>query len=662
MHAHIESAAMTKSSQIVIQGLLTAAFVLLSLWAATQWAAASLKFHPALGAPWISLLGCPLYAPWQLFPWWLTFGRAAPRVFDTAGLIAMAGGISGGLVAIGGAAWRASKPKVVTTYGSARWADVSDIRGAGLLGDRGVMLGQSGNSYLRDDGPHHVLAVAPTRSGKGVGLVVPTLLSWTGSAVIHDIKGENWELTSGWRQRFSNCLKFDPTDPSSARFNPLLEVRKGPNEVRDVQNIADILIDPEGAREIRDHWQKTAYGLLVGAILHVLYAEGEKTLARVARLLSDPSRSIDRTLWVMMTTNHLGTDDAPEVHPTVAEHVRAVMNKVPNERSGVVSTAVSLLSLYSDPIIAKTTCRSDWRIADLMDAERPHSLYLVVPPSDLSRTRPLMRLVLNLIGRRLTEQLETRRGHAHRRQLLLMLDEFPALGRLDFFEASLAFLAGYGVRAYLIAQSLNQIEKAYGANNAIVDNCHVRIAFAANDERTAKRLSEALGTKTELRAQRNLAGKRLSPWLANTSISEQETARPLLTPGEVMQLPSDEALVFVSGCPPIRAKKLRYFEDRNFAARCLPAPRAHSQIDGQRRASDAWGTQARGTDERLVKQWGEYVTETNSQETGPIRERTPEAVRLPGRDPDTDLIIDEPRQRRGRRNAPTAQLSLPLPG
>ena len=239
----------------------------------------------------------------------------------------------------------------------------------------------------------------------------------------------------------------------------------------------------------------------------------------------------------------------PRCIRTVAEHARAVMNKVPNERSGVVSTAVSLLSLYSDPIIAKTTSSSDFAIADLTEADRPHSLYLVVPPSDLSRTRPLMRLVLNLIARRLTEQLQSQGGGARRRQLLLMLDEFPALGRLDFFEASLAFLAGYGVRAYLIAQSLNQIEKAYGANNAIVDNCHVRIAFAANDERTAKTAVRGAGHQDRAQGAAQPGRQTAPPWLANTSISEQETSRTLLTPGEVMQLPSDEALIFVSGCP-----------------------------------------------------------------------------------------------------------------
>src|SRR5690606_36046285 len=122
----------------------------------------------------------------------------------------------------------------------------------------------------------------------------------------------------------------------------------------------------------------------------------------------------------------------------------------------------------------------------------------------------------------------------------------------DFFETALAFMAGYGLKAFLIAQSLNQIEKAYGPNNAILDNCHVRVAFATNDERTAKRISETLGTATELRAMRNYAGHRLSPWLGHLMVSRQETARPLLTPGEVMQLPSTDALVLASGCAPLR--------------------------------------------------------------------------------------------------------------
>jgi len=223
------------------------------------------------------------------------------------------------------------------------------------------------------------------------------------------------------------------------------------------------------------------------------------------------------------------------------------------------------------------TRRCDWRIADLVEGERPASLYLVVPPSDISRTKPLIRLILNQVGRRLTEELGSS-GKRHR--LLLMLDEFPALGRLDFFESALAFMAGYGLKAFLIAQSLNQIEKAYGANNAILDNCHVRVSFATNDERTAKRVSDALGTATEIRAMRNYAGHRLSPWLGHLMVSRQETSRPLLTPGEVMQLPPADELVLVSGSPPIRARKARYYQDRRLLQRILPPPDAAAKENG----------------------------------------------------------------------------------
>jgi type IV secretion system protein VirD4 len=249
-----------------------------------------------------------------------------------------------------------------------------------------------------------------------------------------------------------------------------------------------------------------------------------------------------------------------------------VLNKSENERSGVLSTAMSFLGLYRDPTVAEVTSHCDWRIADLIDAAHPVSLYLVVPPSDISRTKPLIRLILNQVGRRLTESLDGSDGIARRHTLLLMLDEFPALGRLDFFESALAFMAGYGLRAFLIAQSLNQIDKAYGQNHSILDNCHVRITFATNDERTAKRISEALGTATELRAQRNYAGHRLAPWLGHLMVSRQETARPLLTPGEVMQLPPDDEVVMVSGQPPIQAKKIRYYRDANFKTRIQAPP------------------------------------------------------------------------------------------
>lgn len=503
-------------------------------------------------------------------------------MFVEGACVAASGGIISIIVAFAMSVWRAREAETAATYGSARWASQLEIRSAGLAGADGVILGRFEGLYLRHDGPEHVLCFAPTRSGKGVGLVVPTLLTWPGSCVVHDIKGENWTLTSSFRARHGRVLLFDPTNSRSAAYNPLLEVRRGEWEVRDVQNVADVLVDPEGSLERRNHWEKTSHALLVGAILHVLYAEQDKTLAGVASFLSDPKRPIEITLRAMMTTPHLGEAGT---HPVIASAARELLNKSENERSGVLSTAMSFLGLYRDPVVAKVTRRCDWRIRDLVEDDRPTTLYLVVPPSDISRTKPLVRLILNQIGRRLTEDLQAKE---RRQRLLFMLDEFPALGRLDFFESALAFMAGYGLKSFLIAQSLNQIEKAYGPNNAILDNCHVRVSFATNDERTAKRVSDALGTATELRAMKNYAGHRLNPWLGHIMVSRQETARPLLTPGEVMQLPPEDELVLVSGVPPIRARKARYFEDRRLAERVLPPPERNTFGCGGSTTPDDW--------------------------------------------------------------------------
>jgi len=562
------------------QVLVVLAIVLATTWGATEWVAWRLAFQPELGAPWVRFLGFPVYPPPAFFWWWYGFDAYAPKIFYEGAYIAASGGFVSIAVAIAMSVWRAREAREVTTFGSARWARPREIRDAGLVGEDGVVLGRFARDYLRHDGPEHVLCFAPTRSGKGVGLVVPTLLTWPGSVIVHDIKGENFTLTAGWRARHGRVLRFDPTDARSDAYNPLLEVRRGPSEVRDVQNIADILVDPEGALEKRNHWEKTSHALLVGAILHVLYAETDKTLAGVAAFLSDPRRPIETTLQAMLVTRHLG--DMP--HPVVASAARELLNKSDNERSGVLSTAMSFLGLYRDPVIAAVTSRCDWRIGDLVEGADPVSLYLVVPPSDISRTKPLVRLILNQVGRRLTEELDARRK---RHRLLLMLDEFPALGRLDFFESALAFMAGYGLKSFLIAQSLNQIEKAYGQNNAILDNCHVRVSFATNDERTAKRVSDSLGTATEIRDAKNYAGHRLSPWLGHLMVSRQETARPLLTPGEIMQLPPADALVLVSGIFPIRAKKARYYEDRRLQSRVLPPPKEATEKHPVR-PSDDW--------------------------------------------------------------------------
>ena len=540
--------------------------VIAGVWGATQWTAAALGYQVRLGSPWFDLLGTPIYHPWKLFEWWFSYGAYTPEIFDTGGAIAGSSGMVAVAVAIAMSVWRSRQARLVTTYGSARWANAHDIRKAGLTQPEGVFLGQHDRQYLRHEGPEHVLTFAPTRSGKGVGLVVPTLLSWPASAVIHDIKGENWQITAGWRSRFSHCLLFNPTDAKSAAYNPLLEVRRGAHEVRDVQNIADILVDPEGALEKRNHWEKTSHALLVGAILHVLYAGEDKTLRGVANFLSDPASPFELTLHRMMTTP---PGEGP--HPVVASAAREVLNKSDNERSGVLSTAMSFLGLYRDPTVAEVTSRCDWRIADLIAAEHPVSLYLVVPPSDISRTKPLIRLILNQIGRRLPNRW-TAATASNAATAAADARRVPGPGSARLLRDSLGLHGGLR-HPQLPHRAVTQPDR----QGVWTEPFHSRqlprqVTFATNDERTAKRISETLGTATELRAQRNYAGHRLAPWLGHLMVSRQETARPLLTPGEVMQLPPDDAVVMVSSMAPIKARKLRYYADANFKQRVLPPP------------------------------------------------------------------------------------------
>jgi type IV secretion system protein VirD4 len=353
-------------TKILWQQIFLVLLIVLAIWSGTQWTAWRLGFQPQLGQPWLDLFGMPLYLPPALFWWWYHYDAYAPAIFVEGGVIAASGGFAAIGISIGLSVLRARERDGLTTYGSARWASKDEVRAGGLLGPDGVVLGRFESNYLRHNGPEHVLCFAPTRSGKGVGLVIPTLLSWPGSAIVHDIKGENWRLTAGWRARFARVLLFDPTNAESSAYNPLLEVRRGDSEIRDVQNVADFLVDPEGALERRNHWEKTSHSLLVGAILHVLYAEPDKTLAGVANFLSDPKRPIEATLQAMMRTVHLG--DRP--HPVVASTARELLNKSENERSGVLSTAMSFLGLYRDPIVAKVAHGRKRRAVEVYSSTR----------------------------------------------------------------------------------------------------------------------------------------------------------------------------------------------------------------------------------------------------------------------------------------------------
>jgi type IV secretion system protein VirD4 len=553
-----------------------------SLAIATQHVAAMLGHSAVLGAPLVSLpLVGSVYRPWSILIWaweWQHVAAAKPmlsagmRIFEYPTLIVSA------VAMIAVHLTRRFGARANDLHGSAHWAGRKEISATGLLdADSGVYVGAWRNGrktcYLRDSGPSHVLAFAPTRTGKGVGLVVPTLLSWPHSVVVHDIKGENWKLTAGWRKKgLGNlCLRFDPTctDSTAARYNPLAEIRLGPEEVKDAQNIADMLIDPAGNAP-RDHWDLTAHDLLTGVILHVAHAEPDKTLAGCLKFLNPPDRDQEKAVQAMIDTSH----GREITHAVVAGTAQAVLSKSPNERTSVLSTATRCLTLYRDPIVAANTSASDFSIADLKHHDRPVSLYLTVPPSDLTRTRPLIRLLLAQLGARLTESTSSDDHLAPMRRLLLMLDEFPALGRLDFFQSALSYAAGYGIKAYLVAQDLSQLYAAYGHDESIVSNCAVRVAYAPNKIETARLISEMAGAATVRHEHRSYSESR-------TTVSEPSMQRPLITPDETMRLPEDAALIFAPGSPPIYGSKIRYYLDQEFSTRAKLAPPRYSDRIGR---------------------------------------------------------------------------------
>lgn len=553
----------------------------------TQWVASQAHYHPRLGPRFLGW-----FPPWAWLDWYEKYYNQAPDTFNTAG-----GGFALGLggIVLALAAWsqhqRRKRSVFDGIHGTAQWADTDDIQASGLLPyedqpGQGVYVGAWRDKrgtirYLRHNGPEHIAAIAPTRSGKGVGLVIPSLLSWPHSVVVNDMKGELWALTAAYRKHdLKNVvLKFDPAaSEGSCRFNPLGEVRLNTLfEVSDVQNLVTILVDPDG-KGLEDHWAKTAHAFLTGVILHLLHLQRDDptpaSLANVANALSDPEKPIDKLYEEMIQNTH---EKGKTRHPVVAAAGRDMLNRPEQERGSVLSTAMSFLSLYRDPLIANNTACSDFRIRDLMHHTAPVSLFLVVKPSDKDRLKPLMRLIINQIIRILVgEDLKFVEGQpeaSYNHRLLLMLDEFPSYGRLEIFQEALAYIAGYGIKAYLIMQDISQLQGAYGREESILSNCHIRVAYAPNKVETAEWLSRSVGQTTVVVKDETRSGKHGSIYLEGLSRHDVAIARPLLTPDECMRLKAPQkdkegritspgdVLVFVSGHRPIYGTQILYFQD-----------------------------------------------------------------------------------------------------
>lgn len=561
---------------------------LVGLQAATQLFAWTYGWAQVLGPGWRLAPDLVLYPPWSILVWHERFGsEAGPALSRTWPLMLLgaSGGMGAGLLFGGAGARRRVRG----------WGGLADARRAGLRAGDGAVLGVLGGRLLATTDLRPTLVTGGTRSGKGRGHVVPTLLSWTGSVLVHDPKRELWRMTAGWRSGFSHALFFDPRDAASARWNPLAEIRPGPGELAQVQRLVAILSDPGGARDDEAIWDKAASEILEAVILHVLYTaeDADKTLLRVREVLAD----LDEAAEVMARTQHRpGPDGAPETHPFIRTAVKGYAAMHDRFRTSVQGTARSYLKWLAGADLERSLSASDFSLGDLMCAEAPVSLYVQVAPADAAALRPLVRLLFYAAAQALTvEENRDAAGRLKRHRLLMLMDEFPLLGRVSFFEKSLRLLSGYGIKVMFVAQSLNDIIETYGQNNTLLDNCAVYTAFSALDPVTQDKVSRLTGSVTETRTSRSGpagmgAGRR--------SVSRSQVERPLLEPGEIRALPDDEQLVFVAGARPLRTRKLKYDRRRPFRARArVAAPDQGLRIDTPGRGPHPWaGRRSLGED------------------------------------------------------------------
>lgn len=457
-------------------------------------------------------------------------------------------------------------------HGDAKWASERDIKKSGLRAKTGMLLGKDKKGFLIADGYQHALLFAPTGSGKGVGFVIPNLLFWQDSVIVHDIKLENYELTSGFRQKKlkQHVYLWNPASPSgiSHCYNPLDFVSNEIGKmVDDVQKIANLLL-PE-----QEFWQNEARSLIVGVMLYLIADDSKvKSFGEVVRTL----RSDDVVYNLAVVLDTMGKD----IHPVAYMNIAAFLQKADKERSGCISTANSSLELWSNPLIDATTARSDFDVTTFK--RQPTTVYVGLTPDNIHRLQPLMKIFYQQTSAALSQSMPTKEDKFG---VMYLLDEFPTLGKMEQIQAGIAYFRGYKVRLFLIIQDTEQLKGTYEESgmNSFLSNSTYRITFAANNVETANLISQLIGNKTV--KQESLNKPKffdLNP--ASRSLHVSETQRALLLPQEVINLPRDEQILLIEASPPIKSYKIMYFKEKFFTKKLLkkiPIPKQEPFIPGR---------------------------------------------------------------------------------
>ncbi|MBL3284909.1 Type IV secretion system protein VirD4 [Rickettsiales endosymbiont of Paramecium tredecaurelia] len=450
------------------------------------------------------------------------------------------------------------KPEQV--YGDAHWATPAEVRKANLRAKRGMLLGKDDEGFFVADGFQHTLLFAPTGSGKGVGFAIPNLLFWEDSIFVHDIKLENYLLTSGWRkQRGQEVFVWEPANPDGIThcYNPIDWISKKPGQmVDDVQKICNLLLPKQ------DFWENEARSLLMGIILYLVSNDTKpKTFGEVVRTL----RSDDCAGTLATALDAYGA----KMSPIGYMNISAFLQKADKERSGVVSTLNSSLELWANPLIDAATASSDFNILEMK--KKRVTVYVGLTPDNIQRLQKLMQVFYQQATEFLTRKMPDLKEEPY--GVMFLLDEFPTLGKMESFKAGIAYFRGYRVRLLLIIQDTQQLKGIYeeAGMNSFLSNSTFRVTFAANNYETANLISQLCGTKTVTNTSRSKGVGTMSLDTNKMSESISTVQRALLLPQEVIGLPQDEQIILIESFPPIKSKKIRYFQDGDFITKLLKA-------------------------------------------------------------------------------------------
>ena len=589
--------------------LLPFAMVIISLIISTQLLAFRLGYSTAyLGMPWFYLFDYPVYYPFIIF---VMIGRSFSferntivenHIFNSVILLVI--GIMVSIIVYFILAWsRNASNKNQNIHGTARWANEKDIRAVGLFEDAGVVIGQEENAVvdyavtgggvklklvkpsriLRHRGETSTIMFAPTRSGKGVSSVIPTCIDWPESIITIDPKGENFNITAGWRQKFSHVLRISPCSKDTLKFNILDELELS-SAYRDASMLADILATPADGKVdgSSKHWVDTAKDLLTGAILHVKCSDyKDKSLYGVLSFLSQASKGDgDDDKGVGLLDNMIKSAHCTqEIHEIVSNVAQRNKTRPDDERGSVFSTAVTALQVFEDPLVRHCTSSSDFCLNDFKVSDLPLSLYITVPFPDLDRLSSYIRIIVTFILRKFSQD-ETQFGEQKlKNRILFLIDEFPTLGTFTTLEVMMGILAGYGITFYLICQSPSQIYKLYGQDTAIFDHCKYMMTYAMSDTKGAEMFSKMTGVKSVTYNNVSSSGSRFDAGMNSLSNSVQTQQVNLLNADEFQHLPANQLIIFPQGSSPIMAKKNVYYSDPRYTSKVnLPPPKDRAEL------------------------------------------------------------------------------------